>query len=120
VPEPEPEPQPEPEPEPEPEPQPEPVAALEAEPAAQPQQAPKQEEEPEPERSLEPVADATEDETGTIARRSRLWRRRPESEPREPAPVPKHVRVLPPPEPSVVDAELPPWERGFDDTEERR
>jgi hypothetical protein len=28
--------------------------------------------------------------------------------------------VLPPRETSVAEAELPPWERGFDDTEERR
>ena len=73
-----------------------------------------------PEPDLEPVADAAEGETGTIARRSRRPRRRPEAPPREPEPVPKHVRVLPPAEASVVDVELPPWERGFDDTEERR
>jgi len=34
--------------------------------------------------------------------------------------VPKHVRVLPPPETAVAEAELPPWERGFDETDERR
>ena len=34
--------------------------------------------------------------------------------------APKHVRVLPPRETAVAEAELPPWERGFDDTEERR
>jgi hypothetical protein len=77
------------------------------------------EQEPEPEQ--EHVAEVAEAETGTIARRGRLRRRKPEVQPHEPlpAPAPKHVRVLPPPE-SAVAAELPPWERGFDDTEERR
>jgi hypothetical protein len=28
--------------------------------------------------------------------------------------------VLPPPETGVAAAELPPWERGFDETDERR
>jgi hypothetical protein len=124
--EPAPEPEPKPEPEPaeveepvaelQPEPEPEPPAALE--PEREPEEA------PEPERDLEPVADTTEEETGTIARRTPFRRRRRETEalepPREPAPVPKHVRVLPPPETRVVEAELPPWERGFDETDERR
>jgi hypothetical protein len=95
---------------PEPEPEPEPEAESEPEP----------EDEPEPEPDLEPVADAAEDETGTIARRRRRRGRSREALPREPEPVPKHVRVLPPAESGLVDVELPPWERGFDDTEERR
>jgi hypothetical protein len=74
--------------------------------------------EPEPEMES---ADATEEETGTIARRGRLGRRKREVRTHEPpAPAPKHVRVLPAPESTVAEAELPPWERGFDDTEERR
>ena len=85
--------------------------------------------EPEPgpeeptEGELEPAAGVTEAETGTIARR-RFRRRKHEDGAHEPEPapepVPKHVRVLPPPDPAVAQAELPPWERGFDDTEERR
>jgi hypothetical protein len=83
---------------------------------------------PEPELEVEQAppaeleaADATEEETGMIARRGRLRRRKPEVRPHEPpAPAPKHVRVLPAPETTVAEAELPPWERGFDDTEERR
>ena len=104
------------------------VERAEAEPVSEPEQVPAPEPEPDeapepeeaPEPDLEPVADVAEGETGTIARRSRRPRRRPEAPPREPEPVPKHVRVLPPAEASVVDVELPPWERGFDDTEERR
>ena len=81
---------------------------------------PEPEVEQEPPAELEP-ADATEEETGMIARRGRLRRRKPEVRPHEPpAPAPKHVRVLPAPETTVAEAELPPWERGFDDTEERR
>ena len=81
---------------------------------------PEPEAEQEPPDELEP-ADATEEETGMIARRGRLRRRKPEVRPHEPpAPAPKHVRVLPAPETTVAEAELPPWERGFDDTEERR
>jgi ribonuclease E len=82
--------------------------------------------EPEPEAEHEPdaeldLADVTEEETGMIARRGRLRRRKREVRPHEPpAPAPKHVRVLPAPETTVAEAELPPWERGFDDTEERR
>jgi hypothetical protein len=74
---------------------------------------------------LEPAAGVTEAETGTIARR-RFRRRKHADGAHEPAPepapepVPKHVRVLPPPETAVSQTELPPWEQGFDDTEERR
>ena len=107
-------------PEHEPEPAPEPAAELQPEP--EPEEAPKPEADPDPEPDLEPVADVTEQETGTIARRARFRRRRPEAPPPEPAqaPAPKHVRVLPPPETGVGAAELPPWERGFDETDERR
>jgi hypothetical protein len=117
---PEPEEVPERAPVPEPEPTPEPAAELQPEP--EPEEAPKPEAEPDPEPDLEPVADVTERETGTIARRARFRRRRPEGPPPEPtpAPAPKHVRVLPPPETGVGAAELPPWERGFDETDERR
>ena len=101
--------------EPEPEPEPEPVAESEPEPEPEPEPA---------ETELEPVADVAEAETGTIARRrtSRFRRRKREERPPapEPEPAPKHVRVLPAPETAVAEAELPPWERGFDDTEERR
>ena len=86
----------------------------------------KPEPEPEPptEDELEPaaeVAEVADAETGTIARR-RFRRRKHEDGPHEPEPepAPKHVRVLPHPETAVAEAELPPWERGFDDTEERR
>jgi len=85
--------------------------------AAEPE--PVAETEPEPE-SGATVADA---ETGTIPRRRRFGRHRsvPGVEADEPLPeAPKHVRVLPPREAAVAEAELPPWERGFDDTEERR
>jgi hypothetical protein len=94
------------------EPAPEPETEAEPEPVS--------EQEPEPEQ--EPVADVTEADTGTIGKRRRLRRGKREDRPHEPPPVPapKHVRVLPPPESAVVEAELPPWERGFDDTEERR
>ncbi len=124
-PEPEPEPEPVAESEPEPEPEPEPVAESEPEPEPEPAPEPEPEPEPEPaETELEPVADVAEAETGTIARRrtSRFRRRKREERPPapEPEPAPKHVRVLPAPETAVAEAELPPWERGFDDTEERR
>jgi len=99
---PEPEPEPDAEPEPEPEPEPEGVA--------------------EPEEA--PAANVEEADTGVIPRRRLFGRRRhdapvPAPEP-EPQDSPKHVRVLPPREAAVAEAELPPWERGFDDTEERR
>jgi hypothetical protein len=102
------------------------VQAAEAEPELQPaserEPEPEPNEEPEQERDLEPAAEAAEEQTGTIPRRSRRRRRRHEEppSPREPPPVPKHVRVLPPPETRVVEAELSPWERGFDETDERR
>lgn len=95
-------------------------------------QAPRPEPEPEPEpeedepadSGLDPAAEVDEAETGVIARRRFLRRKQrstaaPEPEP-ELEPVPKHVRVLPQPETAVAEADLPPWERGFDDTEERR
>ena len=99
---------------------PETPAGQEAE--ALPEPEPEAEQEPEPEPGQgEPAGDATEEETGTIARRGRLRRRKREVLPHEPpAPAPQHVRVLPPPESAIAEAELPPWERGFDDTEERR
>ena len=101
----------EPEPEPEPQPEPEPVAdVVGPEPVAPVV-------EPEP----LPALDVTEAETGTIARRPRFRRRKPEERPHETPPAPKHVRVLPAPETAVAaEAELPPWERGFDETDERR
>jgi hypothetical protein len=88
----------------------------EPEPADEPGPDPVAEATPEPEAN---VGDA---ETGTIPRRRRFGRRRgvPGAEADDPAESPKHVRVLPPRETSVAEAELPPWERGFDDTEERR
>ena len=87
--------------------EPEPVAAIEPEPVA--------EVEPEPSPG---VADA---ETGIIPRRRLFGRRRREVAATEAeTDSPKHVRVLPPRETAVAEAELPPWERGFDDTEERR
>jgi hypothetical protein len=66
----------------------------------------------------QPAEPAVDDEDTTERRRPRWgWRRRrgaaepePATQDREP---PKHVRVLPPPEP-VVERELDPWERGFD------
>jgi len=98
---------------------------------AAPDEPPEPEPEPEPEEDepaesgLEPAAEVDEAETGVIARRRFLRRKQrttaaaPEPEP-ELEPVPKHVRVLPQPEAAVAEAALPPWERGFDDTEERR
>ncbi len=95
-----------------PEPEPEPEPQRDVQPVA--------EHEPEPEMDVEPVADVAEAETGTIPRRRRLRRHRLEEPPHDLPPVPKHVRVLPPPETAVAEAELPPWERGFDETDERR
>ncbi len=104
----------------EPEPELEPELSLQPEPEPELEREP--EPEPEPEPSLEPAADVTEAETGTIARRRRFRRRKRDEQPHEvePQPAPKHVRVLPARETAVAEAELPPWERGFDDTEERR
>jgi hypothetical protein len=121
------EPLPEPEPvaEAEPEPAPEPVAEPEPEPVAEavpePEPEPVADDEPEPVTDAEPVAGVADAETGIIPRRRRFGRRRREVPTAEPeADAPKHVRVLPPRETAVAEAELPPWERGFDDTEERR
>lgn len=97
------------------EPDPEPVA--EAEPAAEPEAEP--EPEPEPAFVEEPVL--IEEHSDAGPKRRWAWRRRqrdpvPEpstlAAPEEPA-APKHVRVLPPPEP-VLERDLDPWERGFD------
>jgi hypothetical protein len=114
----EPEPEPLPLPRQESAPEPEPLPRQES--APEPEPLPEPEREPEPESELEPAADVTEAETGTIARRHRFRRPKREERPQEAAPSPKHVRVLPAPETAVAEAELPPWERGFDDTEERR
>src|SRR5215218_1208550 len=125
----EPEPAAEAEPEPEPvaeaeaeaDPDPEPVGEAEAEPLADVEPEPAAEVEPEPEGDAEPIAGVADAETGIIPRRRRFGRRRREMPAAEPeAEAPKHVRVLPPREAAVAEAELPPWERGFDDTEERR
>jgi hypothetical protein len=108
-----------PESEPEPAAEPEPVAEAAPEPVADAE--PVAEVEPEPEADSEPLAGVADAETGIIPRRRRFGRRRrdvPEAEPQTDSP--KHVRVLPPRETAVAEAELPPWERGFDDTEERR
>jgi hypothetical protein len=96
---------------------------------AAPDEPPEPEREPEPEEDepadsgLEPAAEVDEAETGVIARR-RFLRRKQRATATEPEPelepVPKHVRVLPQPETAVAESDLPPWERGFDDTEERR
>jgi hypothetical protein len=82
---------------------------------------PEREPEGEPEPESEPAADLSEQETGLIARRRRFRRRR-EAHPaeREEEVVPKHVRVLPATDSAVAEAELPPWERAFDDTQEHR
>jgi hypothetical protein len=111
------------EPLPEPEPESEPVAEAAPEPAAEVEPEPEQavEVEPEPEADPEPIAGVADAETGIIPRRRRFGRRRQEVPQGDPqAESPKHVRVLPPRETAVAEAELPPWERGFDDTEERR
>jgi hypothetical protein len=98
---------------------PEPDADLEPQTEPEPEPAAEADLESEPE--PEPTADVDEAETGTIPRRRLFGRRRRESQQAEAQPdAPKHVRVLPPRETSVAEAELPPWERGFDDTEERR
>lgn len=97
------------------------VAASDEPPEPEPEPQPEQDEPADG--GLEPAAEVDEAETGVIARRRFLRRKQraaaaapePELEP-----APKHVRVLPQPETAVVEADLPPWERGFDDTEERR
>jgi hypothetical protein len=99
------------------------LAAPDEPPELEAESEPEQEEPPES--GLEPAAEVDEAETGVIARRRFIRRKQrttaaaPEPE-REPEPPPKHVRVLPQPETTVAEADLPPWERGFDDTEERR
>lgn len=95
--------------------EPEPVAEPEAVAGVDPEPAPVAEVEP------EPVSDVGDAETGIIPRR-RLFglRRREVAAAEAQTDSPKHVRVLPPRETAVAEAELPPWERGFDDTEERR
>ena len=91
-----------------------PVAASEPEagpasPAAEPEPLPLAAAEPEP----------------AAPPKRRLFRRRDPDERREepetqPPVEPKHVRVLPPTEAAVAEDTVAPWERGFDDTEERR
>ena len=110
------------------EPEPEPVAEAEREalpePAAEPERVAEVEPEPEPEpaptSAVEEEPVLAEDRTDAGRRRRWAWRRRPrepvpEAEPvaREEPETPKHVRVLPPPEP-VLERDLDPWERGFD------
>jgi hypothetical protein len=108
--------------------EPEPVAEAAPEPDADLQSQPEPELEPEPtadadlesEPESEPVPAGDEAETGTVPRRRLFGRRRRDTGQAEPpADAPKHVRVLPPRETAVAEAELPPWERGFDDTEVR-
>ena len=95
------------EPEPEPEPEPEQVAEAVAE------------AEPEPDAVFEEEPILIEEDTDAGPRRHWAWRRKPrresEEEPEEElvAEPPKHVRILPPPEP-VLATDLDPWERGFD------
>jgi hypothetical protein len=102
------------------EPEPEPEAVVEAaepEPVAEAEPEPEAETEPAPAFVEEPVL--IEEHTETGPKRRWAWRRRL----REPVPAPerateeseppKHVRVLPPPEP-VLERDLDPWERGFD------
>jgi hypothetical protein len=107
----------EPEPEAAAEPEAEPEPVLEAEAEAEPE--PEPEPEPGPTFVEEPVL--IEEHTDAGPKRRWAWRRRtrepvPEpaaaAAPEEPEP-PKHVRVLPPPEP-VLERDLDPWERGFD------
>jgi hypothetical protein len=106
----------------EPDPEPEPVAEAEPDGATDVEPEPGGAEvEPEPEADAEPIAGVADAETGIIPRRRLFGRRRRDVPAAEPdADAPKHVRVLPPRETAVAEAELPPWERGFDDTEERR
>jgi hypothetical protein len=107
--------------EPLPEAEPEPVA--EAESVAEPEAVAgvDPEREPVPEVEPEPASGGGDAETGIIPRRRLFGRRRREVPAGEAeTDSPKHVRVLPPREAAVAEAELPPWERGFDDTEERR
>jgi hypothetical protein len=92
------------------EPEPLPVAVSEPEPA--------------PVDGPEPLPVAASEPEPSAAPKRRFFRRRdPDERPEEPQPPPvepKHVRVLPPTETAVAEDALAPWERGFDDTEERR
>jgi hypothetical protein len=101
-------------------PAPEPESVAEAEPSP----GPMARAEPEAEPESAAVADGDDAETGALAAaRRRFGRRRravPGADDESEDESPKHVRVLPPREAAVAEAELPPWERGFDDTEERR
>ena len=72
----------------------------------------------------EPVPVAPAEPEAAAPPKRRLFRRRgPDERREEPAPPPvvepKHVRVLPPTDTAVAE-DTPHWERGFDDTEERR
>jgi hypothetical protein len=97
---------------------PEPDADLESQPEPEPQTTADADLESEPE--SEPMPPVDEAETGSVPRRRLFGRRRRDTAEAEPqADAPKHVRVLPPRETAVAEAELPPWERGFDDTEVR-
>jgi hypothetical protein len=100
--------------------EPEPLTVDEGEPlpvAASASDSEPTEDQPEP----LPLA-AAEPEVAAQPKRRRFRRRGPDERRDEPAspPVvePKHVRVLPPTDTAVEDT--PHWERGFDDTEERR
>ena len=100
--------------------EPEPLTVDEGEPSPIAAAAPEPEptdDQPEP----VPVA-AAEPEVAAPQKRRRFRRRGPDERREEPAPPPvvepKHVRVLPPTDTAVEDT--PHWERGFDDTEERR
>jgi hypothetical protein len=105
----------------EPEQETEPVAAAEPQPEPEPEQQADEvvEAEPEPDPVLEEEPILIEEETDEGPRRRWAWRRRLREEPEEeldeelvPEP-PKHVRILPAPEP-VLARDLDPWERGFD------
>lgn len=108
-------------------PLPEPVAEAAPEPDADRESKLEPEQEPEPDAAAElesePEAEpmpVDEADTGTIPRRRLFGRRRRDTAEADlQADAPKHVRVLPPRETTVAEAELPPWERGFDDTEVR-
>src|SRR5438128_483721 len=87
------------------------VVELEEEPVEEP--------EPEPDPVFEEEPILIEEETDAGPRRRWAWRRKLREEPEDeleeelaPEP-PKHVRILPPPEP-VLTTDLDPWERGFD------
>jgi hypothetical protein len=118
--------------------EPEPLTLDEAEPlpvaAVEPEPLTVDEAEPSPVAAAAPDSEPTDDQPGTLPvapaerevaappKRRRFRRRGPDARHEEPAPPPvvepKHVRVLPPTDTAVEDT--PHWERGFDDTEERR